>query len=165
MALSAITRLNEKATLSILIDVLRGSHRKEITENSFHLIKTFGVGREYPAEQWYYYITQWINMGFIEIAYDAGNVLRLGSGSREVLFENKEVQLVKMLTIAQRKEKEAAKEFGSQCIVVSIDYYKNGREFFLKNNLFFHFYPFRFALKINVLINRFYTFCFFIIDY
>ena len=111
MALSAITRLNERATLTILIDVLRGSHRKEITENGFHLIKTFGVGREYPAEQWYYYITQWINMGFIEIAYDAGNVLRLGSGSREVLFENKEVQLVKMLTIAQRKEKEAAKEF------------------------------------------------------
>jgi ATP-dependent DNA helicase RecQ len=50
-------------------------------------------------------------MGFIEIAYDAGNVLRLGSGSKEVLFENKEVHLVKMLTIAQRKEKEAAKEF------------------------------------------------------
>jgi cyclase len=31
--------------------------------------------------------------------------------------------------------KEAAKEFGSQCIVVSIDYYKNGKEFFLNNNL------------------------------
>jgi len=110
MALSAISRLNEKVTLSLLIDVLRGSHRREITENGYHLIKTFGVGREYPAEQWYYYITQWINMGFIEIAYDAGNVLRLGSGSREVLFENKEVQLVKMLTIAQRKEKESLKE-------------------------------------------------------
>ena len=31
--------------------------------------------------------------------------------------------------------KEAAKEFGSQCIVISIDYYKNGKEFLLKNNL------------------------------
>ena len=31
--------------------------------------------------------------------------------------------------------KEAAKEFGSQCIVVSIDYYKNGKEFLLNNNL------------------------------
>ena len=30
---------------------------------------------------------------------------------------------------------EAAKEFGSQCIVVSIDYYKQGRNFFIKNNL------------------------------
>jgi cyclase len=30
--------------------------------------------------------------------------------------------------------KEAAKEFGSQCIVVSIDYYKNGKNSFLKNN-------------------------------
>ncbi len=113
MALSAITRLNEKVTLSILIDVLRGSHRKEITDNGFHLIKTFGVGRDYPSEQWYYYITQWINMGFIEIAYDAGNVLRLGSGSREVLFENKEVQLVKMLTIAERKERDSVKESAS----------------------------------------------------
>ncbi|NBU35064.1 MAG: DNA helicase RecQ [Bacteroidetes bacterium] len=114
MALSAITRLNEKVTLAILIDVLRGSHRKEITENGYHLIKTFGVGRDYPSEQWYYYITQWINMGFIEIAYDAGNVLRLGSGSKEVLFENKEVQLVKMLTIAQRKERESIKESATE---------------------------------------------------
>lgn len=113
MALSAIFRLNEKVTLSILIDVLRGSQRKEITENRYHLIKTFGVGRDYPTEQWYYYITQWINMGFIEIAYDAGNVLRLGSGSKEVLFENKEVQLVKMLTIAQRKERESLKDSAS----------------------------------------------------
>jgi cyclase len=31
--------------------------------------------------------------------------------------------------------KEAAKEFGSQCIVVSIDYYKNERELFLRNNI------------------------------
>jgi cyclase len=31
--------------------------------------------------------------------------------------------------------KEAAKEFGSQCIVVSIDYYKNSKKVFLKNNL------------------------------
>jgi imidazole glycerol-phosphate synthase subunit HisF len=31
--------------------------------------------------------------------------------------------------------KEAAKEFGSQCIVVSIDYYKYGKKSFLKNNL------------------------------
>jgi ATP-dependent DNA helicase RecQ len=113
MALSAISRLNEKVTMSILIDVLRGSYRREITENKYHLIKTFDIGREYPAEQWHYYITQWINMGFIEIAYDEGNVLRLGSGSREILFENRTVQLVKMLTIAQRKEKEIRKESAS----------------------------------------------------
>jgi cyclase len=31
--------------------------------------------------------------------------------------------------------KEAAKEFGSQCIVISIDYFKNSKKIFLRNNL------------------------------
>jgi ATP-dependent DNA helicase RecQ len=106
MALSAITRLNEKATLPQLVDVLRGSHKKEITEKGYHLIKTFGVGREYSSYQWNYYITQLIQLGLIEIAYDAGNILLAGSGSREVLFEKKEVQIVNIQPIAQRTERE-----------------------------------------------------------
>jgi cyclase len=52
----------------------------------------------------------------------------LNSGADKVSINTQAIHNPKFI-------KEAAKEFGSQCIVVSIDYYKEGKNFFLKNNL------------------------------
>jgi cyclase len=52
----------------------------------------------------------------------------LNSGADKVSINTQAINYPKFI-------KEAAKEFGSQCIVVSIDYYKNCKKFFIKNNL------------------------------
>jgi ATP-dependent DNA helicase RecQ len=97
MALSALKRLNEKVGMGALIDVLRGSQKSYIFERGFHNIRTFGVGKDYSYQDWQHYILQMLHHGFVEIAYDEKNVLKVTKAGDEVLFKNRKVRLVKPL--------------------------------------------------------------------
>ena len=110
-ALSAVTRLREEVGSSMLIDVLRGSARKEIMEKGYQHIKTYGAGRDLPLRDWQYYLMQMINLGLLEIAYDERNVIKLTPLSKSVLFDGEKIQLVKMQVAAKRakQDKERAK--------------------------------------------------------
>ncbi len=94
-ALSACIRLKGQAGLTTLIDVLRGSRNQQIIEKGFHRIKTFGVGKDISFEHWRIYLQQMISLGVFEIAYDQGNTLQPGSLSKDILYENTELSLVK----------------------------------------------------------------------
>jgi ATP-dependent DNA helicase RecQ len=120
-ALSAILRMKEEVSTGILIDVLRGSGRKEIMEKGYQNIKTYGAGREYGMVEWQNYIHQLMNAGLLEIAYDQQNALKLTAASKSVLFEGKTVQLVKPISIADRaetkqREQQAAKQSAQQAV-------------------------------------------------
>jgi ATP-dependent DNA helicase RecQ len=93
MALSACKRCNESVGMSMLIDVLRGSGRKEIYEKGFQHIKTYGAGKEISWKDWSHYITQMINQGLLEIDYIQHSVLKCTPLSDEVLFTGKQVTL------------------------------------------------------------------------
>lgn len=93
MALSACKRCNEAIGVNMLIDILRGSGRKDIYERSYHLIKTYGAGKDLPFREWNYYITQLINQGFLEIDYTKYSVLKCTPLSDAVLYDNKKVTL------------------------------------------------------------------------
>jgi ATP-dependent DNA helicase RecQ len=67
--ISAIIRCDAQITASMLVDILRASHRKEIIEKGYDQIKTFGAGRDVPAYLWKNYIVQMINQGIISIDY------------------------------------------------------------------------------------------------
>ncbi|MEM6377031.1 MAG: DNA helicase RecQ [Bacteroidota bacterium] len=111
-ALSAIHRLRQQVSMGVLIDVLRGSSRREIIEKGYHKIKTYGAGRDIPQSHWQQYLLQLLNLGYIEIAYQSYNQVRLTPSSKHVLFEGRTVSLVMPATIRKRqeKEKEAAKK-------------------------------------------------------
>ena len=94
MALSAVVRSGEKLTIQLLIDVLRGSHKKEIIDAGFDQIKTFGVGREHTEFQWRDFIVQMIHKGYIRIDFVNQSVLRQTPLSEGVLFGQTKVQLV-----------------------------------------------------------------------
>jgi ATP-dependent DNA helicase RecQ len=108
-ALSAVARLQERVGVRMLIDVLRGSRRQEILQLQYDKIKTYGIGGDISAFDWQHLISQLINLGFLEIAYDQRNALKITPASKEVLFENRQVHLVKLADIKQRQEEEKAK--------------------------------------------------------
>ncbi len=92
-ALSAIARTQEQVGMNLLIDILRGSRRREIVENRFNEIKTFGAGREYTFEDWLFLISQMLHTGLVEIAYDDHSHLKVTDEGRKVLFEGKKIKL------------------------------------------------------------------------
>jgi ATP-dependent DNA helicase RecQ len=95
-ALSALIRMKERVGMNILVDVLRGSARQEILARGYDKIKTYGAGAEIPRGDWQQFILQMINMGLMEIAYDEGNALKVTDPGRQVLFEDKAVELVRI---------------------------------------------------------------------
>lgn len=103
-ACSAVYRLQQSVGIRMLIDVLRGAQRKEIIEKGYHQIKTYGAGRDISNQDWQSFITQLINLGYLEIAHDQGHTLQLTPASHRVLFEGETVQLVRVSTFREREE-------------------------------------------------------------
>ncbi len=103
-ALSAIARTQEKANMSLLIDVLRGSRNSQVLLHGFDKIKTYGAGRDINSIDWQRYLHQLLNAGLIELAYDQGYTLKLTELSKKVLFEGRQVQLVKFDEAKQKEE-------------------------------------------------------------
>ena len=79
--------------MNLLVDILRGSQRREIIEQGYHEIKTYGAGKEYSFDDWIFLLSQMLHLGLLEIAYDDFSRLRITESGRKVLFENKKVTL------------------------------------------------------------------------
>jgi ATP-dependent DNA helicase RecQ len=101
-ALSALLRCNEKLGMHLLAEVLRGSGRREILEQGFHKIKTYGAGREYAFQDWLFLIAQMLHRGLMDLAYDDHNHLKVTTAGRAVLSGEKRIQLALPNKVAAR---------------------------------------------------------------
>jgi ATP-dependent DNA helicase RecQ len=88
-AISAVIRTQENINLSLLIDMLRGSFKKEITDRGLEKIKTFGLGRDNSFAEWKSYITQMINQGILYIDYKNNSVLKSTPLTKSILAGSK----------------------------------------------------------------------------
>ena len=104
-ALSAILRLNEKVPTGLLIDILRGSAKREIFENGYHNIKTYGAGKDLGYFDWQQYLLQMLHQGLFEIAYDENRNLKITEAGKKVLYEQMKVPLVQFLDFKEYREK------------------------------------------------------------
>jgi ATP-dependent DNA helicase RecQ len=105
-ALSGIARTEQKIAMGMLIDILRGSRNRNILQMGYDRLPTFGVGRELRGEEWAEYISQLLNSGAIDIAYDDGHSFKLNPISSLVLKGQRKVELVKFVSLADRKSRE-----------------------------------------------------------
>lgn len=106
-ALSAVARLKESVGANLAIDVLRGAQTGSIRQNGYDRIKTYGAGRDISTYDWNHYFGQLINLGYIYVAHEDYNKLKLTAAARRVLFEGEKVELVRFETLKARRKSEA----------------------------------------------------------
>ena len=93
-ALSAAARTQESRSSSTLIDILRGRVTETIRRNGYDHLPTFGKGAEYDERQWRDFFLQLLQMGYIEIAYDKFNAVKITPFGWEVIRGMRKVDMV-----------------------------------------------------------------------
>ena len=103
-ALSGIMRTNEKIGMNLLIQVLRGSKSFEVYDKGFNKLKTYGVGADLSAKEWQHYLTQLLNQGVVEIAYDENFNLKVTSFGKRILFDGQKLMLSSYVEQSNKKD-------------------------------------------------------------
>ena len=103
-ALSAIKRTNEKIGFSMTAQILKGFSSEEIVQNGYDKIKTFGVGAGTTLKHWHDYLLQMLHLGYIEIAYNEGNHLKITESGNAILFGKERAELA--IPVEKETEKE-----------------------------------------------------------
>lgn len=93
MALSAMKRTGETIRISTVTEILRGMRSPAVMSHHYDQLPTFGVGRDIAVGLWQDYLLQMLQLGFIEIAYDEGNRLKVTPLGADVLFGRKQAEL------------------------------------------------------------------------
>ncbi|MBO4719523.1 MAG: DNA helicase RecQ [Prevotella sp.] len=102
MALSAIKRTDEQIRISTIIEILKGMKSPTVMKKGYNTLKTFGVGKDISTNDWQDYLLQMLQMGFVEIAYDQDNVIKITSSGNDVLYGKKSAEL----SVIDRQSKE-----------------------------------------------------------
>ena len=111
-ALSAVARAKETIGVNTLVNVLRGVRRPDILNARLDTIRTFGVGADLSHNQWVAYITQMIQLGAFEIAYDHANRLRITPKGYRLLKGTDTLELARY--VAPQTEGRRRKEVAPQ---------------------------------------------------
>ena len=104
-ALSAIKRTGEKIRFSTTADILKGTRSEEIVQKGYDKLKTFGAGEKTTLKHWHDYLLQMLQMGYIEIAYNENNHLKITESGNEVLFGKKNAELAVAPKIETKEER------------------------------------------------------------
>ena len=93
MALSAAKRTAETVRISTIIEIVKGIRSPYVMRHGYDQLKTFGVGKDITTNDWQDYLLQMLQMGFIEIAYNDGNKVKVTNIGEDVLYGRKSAQL------------------------------------------------------------------------
>ena len=78
---------------SMTADILKGTLSDEIVQKGYDKLKTFGAGNKTTLKHWHDYLLQMLQLGYIEIAYNENNHLKITESGNEVLFGKKTAEL------------------------------------------------------------------------
>ena len=109
-ALSAVKRTNEQIGFSMTAQILKGFNDEEIVQNGYDKIKTFGAGADVTLKDWHDYLLQMLHLGFVEIAYNESNHLKITNSGKDVLLGKKGAELAVPVKIESAKERKHQKK-------------------------------------------------------
>lgn len=92
-ALSAVMRTDESIGIGTVIEILRGMASPTVVRHGYAQLPTFGVGRDVSVAHWRDYLLQMLQMGFITIAYNEDNHVKVTAMGRDVLYGKATAQL------------------------------------------------------------------------
>lgn len=90
--LSCIYRMKHKFGTGMIVDVLRGSKNKKVLQFNFDELSTYGIMKDYSAEELKNFINTLISHGYISVIEGTYPVLSLNSKSRKVLMSEEKVE-------------------------------------------------------------------------
>lgn len=92
-ALSAVMRTGQQVGIVMLTAILRGSQRFDIRQAGYDRLPTFGVGVDLTHAEWIHYITQMLQLGLLEMAYDRNNKLNVTPYGMRILRGQERITL------------------------------------------------------------------------
>ena len=93
MALSAVKRTDESIRTSTVVEILKGISSPTVKKKGYNTLKTFSVGKAISTNDWQDYLLQMLQMGFIEIAYNQGNIVKITDSGYDVLYGRRRAEL------------------------------------------------------------------------
>ncbi|PSJ72152.1 DNA helicase RecQ [Sphingobacteriales bacterium UPWRP_1] len=109
-ALSAVARLQQNAPMSTVVDVLRGVRSATVLKHGYDRVKTFGAGNDLKFPQWMDYLIQLMQLGYLEMAFNQNNALKLTEASQKVLYGGQTVTLVQVSAQDTEEQKREARQ-------------------------------------------------------
>lgn len=93
MALSAIKRTQQQIRVGTTVEIVKGMKSPTVVRHGYDQLPTFGVGRELTTDEWQDYMLQMLQLGYLEIAYDHGNVAKVTPLGDDVLYGRRKAEL------------------------------------------------------------------------
>ncbi|MDP6525157.1 MAG: RecQ family ATP-dependent DNA helicase [Kiritimatiellia bacterium] len=107
--MSAIARTGERFGINHIIEVVTGADTERIRRLGHNMIKTFGVGKDQDRRHWRMLVDNLLAQGLIAQTTGDYPVLQLLPASRDVLFGEKEVSVLKTLRKAGKRSLQGAR--------------------------------------------------------
>lgn len=107
--LSAVRRTGERYGAGYVIDVLRGSHRREIVAQRHDQLPTHGVGKEHGAAVWRQLAQEFVLQGLIDQNLEHGGLSLTDAGWAVLRKEQSIAVPTEIVTGARAAKREAAK--------------------------------------------------------
>jgi ATP-dependent DNA helicase RecQ len=98
--LSCVARCQERFGMLHIIDVLRGSKSKKITQNQHDKLSTYGIGKDKTLDEWRILGRSLLHQGLLQQTNDGYSVLKLNALSWEVMKRQRQVLIA--VPVAQK---------------------------------------------------------------
>jgi len=108
IVMSAIVRTGERFGINHIVSVVSGDDSDRIRQLGHDQIKTFGIGKDQDKRHWRLMIDNLLAQEFILQTTGEYPVLQLQQASKEVLFENREVHVLKSRKPEGRRSRRTA---------------------------------------------------------
>lgn len=98
--LSCVARCQQRFGMLHIIDVLRGSKSKKISQNQHEKLSTYGIGKDKTVDEWRILGRSLLHQGLLEQTNDGYSVLKLNALSWEVMKRQRQVLIA--VPVAQK---------------------------------------------------------------